>query len=189
MSNRLYFPFGLLSHSTFFSVDLLSIRFLPSAFFTSTFCRWMIKGSHTNPEVGRPLFWSAGPLSTAQWTTEIIADQRTGKNSGPALANNRNGASSIPLFCIFLPIFKNVSKRRNYQIMGLIPILILILWNSELWNSELRNSKLRNSELRNSEPRNSELRNSKLWHAVDYSENSGSGRVELQASSNKLQWK
>jgi hypothetical protein len=41
-------------------------------------------------------------------------------------------------------IFKNVSKRRNYQIMLLIPILILILGNSE------------------------------LQHAVDHSENSGS---------------
>jgi hypothetical protein len=48
----------------------------------------------------------------------MIADQRTGKNSGPALADYRNGASAIPLFCIFLPIFKNISKRRNDQIMG-----------------------------------------------------------------------
>jgi hypothetical protein len=46
------------------------------------------------------------------------ADQRTGKNSGQALADYRNRASAIPLFCIFWHIFKNVSKRRNYQIMG-----------------------------------------------------------------------
>jgi hypothetical protein len=26
------------------------------------------------PEVARPLFWSAGPLSAAQQTTEMIAD-------------------------------------------------------------------------------------------------------------------
>jgi hypothetical protein len=32
--------------------------------------------------VGRPLFWSAGRLSAAQWTTKMIVDQRTGKNSG-----------------------------------------------------------------------------------------------------------
>jgi hypothetical protein len=48
----------------------------------------------------------------------MIADQRTGKNSGPALADYLNGASAIPLLCIFWPIFKNISKRRNYQIMG-----------------------------------------------------------------------
>jgi hypothetical protein len=58
---------------------------------------------------------------------------------------------------------------------GLISILIL------------RNSKLRNSELRNIELQNNELRNSKLWHAVDYSENSGSRIVELQTSSSGLQ--
>jgi hypothetical protein len=64
------------------------------------------------------LFWSAGLLSAAQWTTEIIADQQTGKNTGPALADYQSGASAIPLSCIFWPIFKNISKRRNYQIMG-----------------------------------------------------------------------
>jgi hypothetical protein len=32
--------------------------------------------------------------------------------------NYQNGASAFPLFCIFWPIFKNVSKRRNYQIIG-----------------------------------------------------------------------
>ncbi len=37
------------------------------------------------PKVGRPLFWSA-----AQRTTEMLVDQRTGKNSGPAPADNRN---------------------------------------------------------------------------------------------------
>ncbi len=36
-------------------------------------------------KVGRPLFWSA-----AQRTTEILADQRTGKISGPAPADYRN---------------------------------------------------------------------------------------------------
>jgi hypothetical protein len=49
----------------------------------------------------------------------MIADQQTGKkNSGPALADYRSGASTIPLFCIFWPVFKNISKRRNYKIMG-----------------------------------------------------------------------
>jgi hypothetical protein len=76
----------------------------------------------------------------------MIADQQTGKNCGQALADYRNGASAVPLLCIFwpifknisdqrlqttkmelsliccsalfLPIFKNVSMRRNYQIMG-----------------------------------------------------------------------
>jgi hypothetical protein len=38
-------------------------------------------------EVSRPLFWSDGPLSAAQQTSEMIADQRTGKNSGPALVD------------------------------------------------------------------------------------------------------
>jgi hypothetical protein len=67
--------------------------------------------------VGRPLFWFAGPLSAAQRTTEMIADQRTGYNSGPALADNRNEASAIPLFYILWPNFKNISKRRKYQII------------------------------------------------------------------------
>jgi hypothetical protein len=43
-------------------------------------------------------------------TTEMRADQRTGKNSGPALADYRNGASAIPLFCnlvLFLKIFQS----------------------------------------------------------------------------------
>jgi hypothetical protein len=41
-------------------------------------------------EMCRPLFWSAGPLFAVQRTTKMIADQQTGKNSGPALANYRN---------------------------------------------------------------------------------------------------
>jgi hypothetical protein len=48
----------------------------------------------------------------------MIADQRTGKNSGPALADYRKRASAVPLFCIFWPIFKNIPRRRNYQITG-----------------------------------------------------------------------
>jgi hypothetical protein len=59
-----------------------------------------------SPEVDRPLFWSTGPLSAAQRTTEMIVDQRTGKKSGPALADYRNGASAIPLICIFGLILK-----------------------------------------------------------------------------------
>jgi hypothetical protein len=47
----------------------------------------------------------------------MIADQRTGKNSRPALADYQNRASAIPLFCISWPILKS-KKRRNYQIMG-----------------------------------------------------------------------
>jgi hypothetical protein len=105
-------------------------------------------------------------------------------DSGTVLANYRHGASVFPLFCIFWPIFKNIPKRINYQIMELIPILILILRKSELRNSELRNSELWNSELRNSEQRNG-----KLCHAVDYSEYNGSGIAELQTSSSGLQWK
>ena len=44
----------------------------------------IVKKQALSAEVGRPLFWSA-----AKQTTEIIADQRTGKNSGPALADQR----------------------------------------------------------------------------------------------------
>jgi hypothetical protein len=60
----------------------------------------------------------SGPLSAAQRTTEMKADNRTGKKSGAALADYRNGAPAIPMFCIFWPNFKNISKRINYQIMG-----------------------------------------------------------------------
>ncbi len=35
--------------------------------------------------------------SAAQRTTEMLADQRTGKNSGPAPADYRNLASASPL--------------------------------------------------------------------------------------------
>jgi hypothetical protein len=58
--------------------------------------------------------------SAAQRTTYMIpvADQRTDKNSGPALTDYRNRASTIPLFCIFWSISKNILRRRNYQIMG-----------------------------------------------------------------------
>jgi hypothetical protein len=62
--------------------------------------------------VGRQLFWSAGPLSAAQRTTEMIADQRTRINSGPALADYRNGASDIPLLCIFCQFKKNIIDLR-----------------------------------------------------------------------------
>jgi hypothetical protein len=48
----------------------------------------------------------------------MIADQQSGKNSGPTLADYQNGASAIPLFCNFWLIFTNISQRRNYQIMG-----------------------------------------------------------------------
>jgi hypothetical protein len=34
---------------------------------------------HSQSEVGIPLLWSAGPLSAAQRTNEMIAVQRTGK--------------------------------------------------------------------------------------------------------------
>jgi hypothetical protein len=111
-------------------------------------------------EVGRPLFWSADPLSVAQRTTEMIADQQTGKNSAPALAATE---MELPLFrCsaffgLFLKIFQGEEMSKYW---GLIPILILM------------NSKLRNSE---------------LLHAVDYSENRGSGIAELRNSSIGLQ--
>jgi hypothetical protein len=51
----------------------------------------------------------------------MIADQQTGKNSRPALATTE---IELPLFRyfavqhLFLPIFKDIPKRRNYQIMG-----------------------------------------------------------------------
>jgi hypothetical protein len=48
----------------------------------------------------------------------MIADQQSGKNSGPTLADYQNGASAIPLFCNFWLILKNISQRRNYQILG-----------------------------------------------------------------------
>jgi hypothetical protein len=73
---------------------------------------------------------------------------------------------------LFLKIFK---REKMIRYWGLIPILIL------------QNSELQNSELRNSELLNSELWNSKLRHAVDYSENSGTGRAELWTSSSGLQ--
>jgi hypothetical protein len=46
------------------------------------------------------------PLFAAQRTTEMIADQWTGKNSEPALADYQNGASAIPLLCIFCQFLK-----------------------------------------------------------------------------------
>jgi hypothetical protein len=48
----------------------------------------------------------------------MIADQWTGKYSGPALVEYLHGASAIPLFFIFRPIFENILKIINYQIMG-----------------------------------------------------------------------
>ncbi len=54
----------------------------------------------------------------------------------------------------------------------LIPILILILRNSELRKSEMRKSELRKSELQESKLRNCEWQNSELRHTVVYSENS-----------------
>jgi hypothetical protein len=50
----------------------------------------------------------------------MIADQQTGKNSGPGLVDYRNGASAIPLFCIFWPNFfflKNISRRNSQKIV------------------------------------------------------------------------
>jgi hypothetical protein len=49
--------------------------------------------------MGKPLFWSAeSAWSAAQRTTEMLADQRIGKNSGPAPADYRNWASASPLW-------------------------------------------------------------------------------------------
>jgi hypothetical protein len=59
--------------------------------------------------------------SAVQRTTEMIADQRTGKNSGPALEDYRNGASAIPLFCIFWRILKKYLKvKKSAEILGLV---------------------------------------------------------------------
>jgi hypothetical protein len=61
-----------------------------------------------------------GPLVRSQRTAEIIADQRTDKNSGPVLAHGlpklsfRNSAP-LHLFGLFLKIFL---REKNYQIMG-----------------------------------------------------------------------
>ncbi len=120
--------------------------------------------------MGRPLFWSAGPLSAAQRTTEMIVDQRNGKNGRPELADYGNGASAILHFLAYFQKYFIEKKLSNSW--GLIPILTLILRNSKLRSSELRNSKLLNRELR---------------HAMDYSENSGSGIAELRISSSGLQ--
>ncbi len=57
--------------------------------------------------------------------------------------------------------------------------------NSEPRDSKLRDSKLRGSKLQISKLRNSALRNNELQHAVDYSENSGSGIAEL---ADQQQW-
>ncbi len=48
----------------------------------------------------------------------LVRCQRTCKNSRPALADYQNWASAIPLFWIFGPISKSISKRRNYQMRG-----------------------------------------------------------------------
>jgi hypothetical protein len=66
--------------------------------------------------VGRPLFWSAGLLSDAQRTSEMIADQQTGKNSGPPLADYQNEASVIQLFGIFCVILKIFRTSRLVKI-------------------------------------------------------------------------
>jgi hypothetical protein len=114
-------------------------------------------------EAGIPLFWSAVPLSAAQRTTEMIADQRTGKNSGPALADYRNGASAILLFCILWPIFRNSELRHAVDYSE----------NSGSGIAELRLVTVDYSE--NSGSGIAELR----LVTVDYSENSGSGIAEL----------
>jgi hypothetical protein len=54
-----------------------------------------------------------GPMvrwSAAQRTTEMIAEQRTGKNTKVSFRY-----SAVRHFLAYL---KNISKRRNYQIMG-----------------------------------------------------------------------
>jgi hypothetical protein len=55
-------------------------------------------------KVGRPLFWSAGPLFAAQWTSEMIADQQTGKNSGPLKLSFRY--SAVLSFGLFKKLFQ-----------------------------------------------------------------------------------
>jgi hypothetical protein len=85
--------------------------------------------------VGRPLFWSADPLSAAQQTTEMIADQRTAKNSGSALADYRNGAFAVPLFCIFWPILKNILSFRYSAVLHFWPIFKNILERKKLSNN------------------------------------------------------
>ncbi len=63
-----------------------------------------------NAEVGRLLFWSAGRWSPVYWATEMIADQQTGKNCGPALADYRNRAFANLLFCFFGLILKKFQR-------------------------------------------------------------------------------
>jgi hypothetical protein len=48
----------------------------------------------------------------ADYQNTVIVDQRTGKNSGPALVDYRNGASAILLFS-FLGIFLKIVQREE----------------------------------------------------------------------------
>jgi hypothetical protein len=75
----------------------------------------------------------------------MIADRWTGKNSGlPKLSFHY---SALLHFFGLILLIPGISKRRNYQIMGV--------------NTD-------------TDAADSELQNSKLQHAVDFSENSGS---------------
>jgi cadmium resistance protein CadD (predicted permease) len=56
----------------------------------------------------------------------MIADQRPGKNSGPALANYRNEASIFRCSAFFGLFLKMFQREEIIKLWGLIPILILI---------------------------------------------------------------
>ncbi len=62
-----------------------------------------------------------GPLfrwSTAQRTTEMLADQRTGKNSGPAPADYRNWASASPLLNYLREVILSLKGPLTWEGMG-----------------------------------------------------------------------
>jgi hypothetical protein len=61
--------------------------------------------------------WSA-VRCPADYQNTVIADQRSGKNSRPALADLPKWSFCYSAVLIFWRIFKNISKRRNYQIVG-----------------------------------------------------------------------
>jgi hypothetical protein len=50
--------------------------------------------------------------NAAQRTTKMLADQQTGKNSGPAPADYRNRASAIPLFWILAYLKKYLEQKK-----------------------------------------------------------------------------
>jgi hypothetical protein len=132
------------------------------------------------PEVSRPLFWSAGPLSAVQQTTEMIADQRTGKNSRPAQAHYWNWASIILLFCIFWPVLKIFQRKKLSNNWGWY-------WYCGIANYGIANCGIANCNIQWTTVKIAvaELQNCGL-DSVDYSENSRNRISELRTSGSTL---